>query len=105
MEDYGVDYASQKAKAVLHPPDVAPAQLPLDAVLGQLGSELEGLGAQLGKLESRLAGVLGESNPRPEEAPEAPPGSSSVVYLLGQMRNTVLCYRNTLGSILGRLEV
>lgn len=93
------------AKQAYYPPDVAPAQLPMDAVLGALGSELEDLGSQLMKLESRLSGLLGESNPHPEQAPEPPPGTSTVVYLLGQMRNTVLGYRTTLSSILGRLEV
>lgn len=90
-----------------YPPQCEPtaAQLPMDMVLSALSSELESLGAQLGKLESRLTGVLGESNPHPEQAPEAPPGSSSVVYLIGQMRNTVMVYRNTLASILGRLEL
>jgi hypothetical protein len=100
-----IEAMAQQGMKAAYPDPTPAAALPLDRVMGELGSEIEALGAQLGKLESRLSGILGESNPHPEQAPEPPPGTSTVVYLLGQMRNTVLVYRNTLGSILARLEV
>jgi hypothetical protein len=84
-------------------PQAPPAAL--DVVMNALDADASRLADLIDQLETRLAPLLAEDHPRPEEAPETPPGASPVVVGLAHVHNRLLAVAGRVGRLIGRLEV